>query len=82
MGKWRQPLGLRRSLASQLCYLTCQMFCQRGRPLELAVDVGCGSGQGTVLLAKHFASVVGTDVSAAQVEMALQHAREPNITYK
>ncbi|XP_076602279.1 putative methyltransferase DDB_G0268948 [Chaetodon auriga] len=55
---------------------------QKGRPFELAVDVGCGSGQGTVLLAKHFASVVGTDVSPAQVEMALQHAKEPNITYR
>ncbi|KAM3607709.1 uncharacterized protein V6R79_012375 [Siganus canaliculatus] len=54
----------------------------KGRPFELAVDVGCGSGQGTVLLAKHFASVVGTDVSRAQVEMALQHAQESNITYR
>ncbi|XP_029315555.1 putative methyltransferase DDB_G0268948 [Cottoperca gobio] len=55
---------------------------QKGRPFELAVDVGCGSGQGTVLLAKHFASVVGTDVSPAQVEVAMQHAKEPNITYR
>uniref|UniRef100_A0A3B4U8Q3 Zgc:162780 n=1 Tax=Seriola dumerili TaxID=41447 RepID=A0A3B4U8Q3_SERDU len=48
---------------------------------QLAVDVGCGSGQGTLLLAKHFASVVGTDVSPAQLEVALQHVKEPNITY-
>ncbi|XP_072253943.1 putative methyltransferase DDB_G0268948 [Leuresthes tenuis] len=54
----------------------------KGRPFELAVDVGCGSGQGTLLLAKHFASVVGTDVSPAQLEVALQHAKEPNITYR
>nr|XP_046260576.1 demethylmenaquinone methyltransferase-like [Scatophagus argus] len=54
----------------------------KGHPFELAVDVGCGSGQGTVLLAKHFTSVVGTDVSPAQVEMALQHAQKPNITYR
>ncbi|XP_031733758.1 putative methyltransferase DDB_G0268948 isoform X2 [Anarrhichthys ocellatus] len=53
-----------------------------GHPFELAVDVGCGSGQGTLLLAKHFASVVGTDVSPAQLEMALQYAKEPNITYR
>ncbi|KAA8593193.1 hypothetical protein FQN60_009309 [Etheostoma spectabile] len=39
---------------------------RKGHPFQLAVDVGCGSGQGTVLLAKHFASVVGTDVSPAQ----------------
>ncbi|AWP12840.1 putative methyltransferase DDB G0268948 isoform 4 [Scophthalmus maximus] len=55
---------------------------QKGRPFELAVDVGCGSGQGTLLLAKHFASVVGTDVSPAQLELALQHAQQANITYR
>ncbi|XP_026231449.1 class I SAM-dependent methyltransferase [Anabas testudineus] len=55
---------------------------RRGRPFQLALDVGCGSGQGTLLLAKHFASVVGTDISPAQLEVALQHAREPNITYR
>ncbi|KAM9851170.1 putative methyltransferase [Aulostomus maculatus] len=55
---------------------------QKGGPFQLAVDVGCGSGQGTVLLAKHFASVVGTDVSAAQLELALKHNQEANITYR
>ncbi|XP_042350238.1 putative methyltransferase DDB_G0268948 [Plectropomus leopardus] len=55
---------------------------QKGHPFELAVDVGCGSGQGTVLLAKHFASVVGLDVSPAQLEVAVQHAKKPNITYR
>ncbi|XP_027879387.1 uncharacterized protein LOC114148360 [Xiphophorus couchianus] len=54
----------------------------RGRPFGLAVDVGCGSGQGTRILSKHFASVVGTDVSPAQLEVALQQAKEPNITYR
>ncbi|XP_028249883.1 putative methyltransferase DDB_G0268948 [Parambassis ranga] len=55
---------------------------QKGRPFELAVDVGCGSGQGTRLLAKQFVSVVGTDVSPAQLELASQHAKEANITYR
>ncbi|KAM9804495.1 uncharacterized protein ACB057_006354 [Neosynchiropus ocellatus] len=55
---------------------------QKSRPLELAVDVGCGSGQGTVLLSKHFTAVVGTDVSPSQLEMALRYSQEPNITYK
>ncbi|XP_071756920.2 putative methyltransferase DDB_G0268948 [Centroberyx gerrardi] len=55
---------------------------QKGRPFDLAVDVGCGSGQGTVLLAGHFASVVGTDVSPAQLDVALEHAKGPNITYR
>lgn len=55
---------------------------QSAPPFELAVDVGCGSGQGTLLLAKRYASVVGTDVSPAQIEVALQHAAQPNVTYK
>ncbi|XP_057709378.1 putative methyltransferase DDB_G0268948 [Corythoichthys intestinalis] len=55
---------------------------QRTGPLSVALDVGCGSGQGTVLLAKHFESVVGTDVSPAQLEVAMQHAKEPNVTYR
>ncbi|XP_051564713.1 putative methyltransferase DDB_G0268948 [Myxocyprinus asiaticus] len=42
-------------------------------PYELAVDVGCGSGQGTLLLAPHFARVVGTDISPAQLEVAMKH---------
>ena len=45
----------------------------------MALDVGCGSGQGSVLLAKHFASVVATDISPAQIEMAVA---VPNVTYK
>ncbi|CAB1347008.1 unnamed protein product, partial [Coregonus sp. 'balchen'] len=37
---------------------------------------------GTVLLAPHFSSVVGTDVSPAQLEVALDHATAPNISYR
>ncbi|KAM9447727.1 ubiquinone biosynthesis O-methyltransferase-like isoform 2-T4 [Salvelinus alpinus] len=62
-----------------LHYLERKMGMQ---PFDLAVDVGCGSGQGTVLLAPHFNSVVGTDVSPAQLEVALEHATAPNISYR
>ncbi|XP_030199200.1 putative methyltransferase DDB_G0268948 isoform X2 [Gadus morhua] len=55
---------------------------KKGRPFDLALDVGCGSGQGSTLLAKHFASVVATDISPAQIEMAVAHASMPNVTYK
>uniref|UniRef100_A0A8C9YX54 Uncharacterized protein n=1 Tax=Sander lucioperca TaxID=283035 RepID=A0A8C9YX54_SANLU len=55
-------------LAKQCC-ITCSIFGQKGHIFERAVDVGCGSGQGTVvLLAKHFASVGGTDVSQNEQE--------------
>ncbi|XP_036946278.1 putative methyltransferase DDB_G0268948 [Acanthopagrus latus] len=49
---------------------------------ELAVDVGCGSGQSTIPLAAHFATVVGTDNSAAQLEMALTNSNPPNVSYR
>ncbi|XP_068186210.1 uncharacterized protein [Antennarius striatus] len=55
---------------------------QKGGPYELAVDVGCGPGRGTALLAKHFASVVGLDVSPAQIEVAFQRSKEPNIDFR
>lgn len=57
-------------------------FCQSRRPFRLAVDVGCGSGQGTVLLAPYFTQVLGLDVSPAQLEMALANGSPPNVMYK
>src|ERR1700751_2245071 len=45
----------------------------------LAWAAGCGNGQATVALADHFARVVGTDPSAAQIAHA--EAR-PNIEYR
>ncbi|XP_072541374.1 uncharacterized protein [Salminus brasiliensis] len=51
-------------------------------PCQLAVDVGCGSGQGTTLLALHFTQVVGTDISPAQLEQAVKHSSAPNISYR
>ena len=44
----------------------------------LAVDVGCGSGQLTGALAGHFDTVVGVDVSEAQLAHA---AADPRIRY-
>ncbi|XP_015263507.1 PREDICTED: putative methyltransferase DDB_G0268948 [Gekko japonicus] len=48
---------------------------------QLAVDVGCGSGQSTPWLAKRFEKVVGTDISEAQIEEAKQAAHPPNVSY-
>lgn len=45
----------------------------------LALDCGCGTGQLTVLLAAHFAHVVGSDASAAQISNASPAA---NIVYR
>ncbi|CAG7659271.1 unnamed protein product [Allacma fusca] len=38
--------------------------------LELALDVGCGSGQNTFSFAEHFKNVVGTDISPNQIAIA------------
>ncbi|MBC9246140.1 class I SAM-dependent methyltransferase [Paracoccus sp. 11-3] len=40
-----------------------------------AVDVGCGSGQLTAQLARHFAGVIGLDPSGDQIENATSHPR-------
>ncbi|HEX7386664.1 MAG TPA: class I SAM-dependent methyltransferase [Castellaniella sp.] len=45
---------------------------------KMAVDVGCGNGQLTRLLAPHFDSVAGLDPSADQIANATPHER---ITY-
>ncbi|XP_027867496.1 trans-aconitate 3-methyltransferase-like isoform X2 [Xiphophorus couchianus] len=49
---------------------------------KLAVDVGCGPGKGTVLLAPFFTRVVGTDISQAMIERALAKSNPPNISYR
>jgi ubiquinone/menaquinone biosynthesis C-methylase UbiE len=46
---------------------------------DLALDVGCGNGQATLALAEHFARVVGTDPSAAQIANA---EPAPNVEYR
>lgn len=43
------------------------------RSTEAALDVGCGNGQLSVLLADRFRQVTATDASAAQVEQAQPH---------
>ncbi|XP_063002836.1 putative methyltransferase DDB_G0268948 [Elgaria multicarinata webbii] len=48
---------------------------------QLAVDVGCGSGQSTLVLAKRFEKVVGTDISAAQIKEAKRASHPPNVDY-
>jgi len=42
---------------------------------RLAVDVGCGNGQFTCLLARHFETVLGFDASPDQIAHAVAHER-------
>jgi SAM-dependent methyltransferase len=41
----------------------------------VALDVGCGTGQLSVLLAERFEHVIATDASAQQIEKAAAHAK-------
>ena len=43
------------------------------------IDVGCGTGQATLVLANHFDSVIGVDPSATQLENAPRH---PKVSYR
>ncbi|XP_023278860.1 putative methyltransferase DDB_G0268948 [Seriola lalandi dorsalis] len=55
---------------------------KKGQPHVLAVDLGCGTGQNSRLLAPHFRQVVGIDVSECQLEEAKAVPGYPNITYR
>ncbi|XP_012731630.2 putative methyltransferase DDB_G0268948 [Fundulus heteroclitus] len=55
---------------------------KKGPPHELAVDLGCGTGQHTRLLAPHFKEIVGIDVSECQLEEARSVPGYTNITYR
>lgn len=54
---------------------------KKGRPFGLAVDVGCGTGQSTRVLASHFQKVVGVDISNTQIQEAENVACIPNVSY-
>ncbi|XP_068099865.1 putative methyltransferase DDB_G0268948 [Hyperolius riggenbachi] len=51
------------------------------KPHGFAVDVGCGTGQSTIILAPFFEKVLGTDISAAQIEEAKKAHGLPNVTF-
>ncbi|XP_059199017.1 putative methyltransferase DDB_G0268948 [Centropristis striata] len=55
---------------------------KKGQPHVLAVDLGCGTGQNSRILAPHFQEVVGMDISECQLEEARAVPGYPNITYR
>ena len=66
----------RRSLHERLDYCLEVLSPLEGRSV---LDVGCGSGRGSVALAERGATVVGIDVSSRMLEMARELARERKV---
>lgn len=55
---------------------------RKEEPHVLAVDLGCGTGQNSRLLAPYFQEVVGIDISECQLEEARAVPGFPNVTYR
>ncbi|XP_063788618.1 uncharacterized protein LOC134944003 [Pseudophryne corroboree] len=55
---------------------------KKGRPFELAVDAGCGTGRSTRPLAEHFYKVIGIDISKSQINEAKRFTPQENVTYQ
>lgn len=66
----------RRSLHERLDYCLAVLSPLDGRSV---LDVGCGSGRGSVALAERGATVVGIDVSSRMLEMARVLARDQKV---
>ncbi|XP_061435377.1 putative methyltransferase DDB_G0268948 [Lethenteron reissneri] len=67
--------------ADVLTTLTDYVCAKTGTKPTLVVDVGCGSGQATELLASISTKVLGIDVSPSQIEEAMLAKHPDNITY-
>ncbi|CAG7838427.1 unnamed protein product [Allacma fusca] len=50
--------------------------------LELAVDIGCGSGQNTYIVADYFKKVIGIDVSPNQIANAVKANERTNVEFQ
>ncbi|CAN9498126.1 unnamed protein product [Ophioblennius macclurei] len=70
-----------RVIPEELISIIMSYMEKRTKNLHLAVDVGCGSGQGTTLLAPFFTKVIGTDVSPAQLKMVPTNS-PLNVSYR
>jgi len=52
------------------------------KPGDSIVDIACGSGYGSKLLADHGCRVIGADISPEALKIAKKHNNHKNITWK
>jgi SAM-dependent methyltransferase len=59
-------------------------FLERALPAggDRAVDLGCGSGRFTGLLADRYAHVVAVDIADREIDIARRKRARPNVTYR
>ncbi|XP_053554797.1 uncharacterized protein LOC128645669 [Bombina bombina] len=55
---------------------------KKAKPYEVAVDVGCGTGRYTELLASHFQKVLAFDSSESQINEAKRACSSKNVHYQ
>ncbi|KAM4697494.1 putative methyltransferase [Rhinophrynus dorsalis] len=55
---------------------------KKGKPFDLAVDVGCGTGKYTRPLAAYFQKVIGIDICESQINVARRFASQENVFYQ
>lgn len=48
---------------------------------KLAVDIGCGTGQVSNILAESFTTVIAVDPSSSQIEAAKSKSQKDNVQY-
>ncbi|XP_071977498.1 putative methyltransferase DDB_G0268948 [Engystomops pustulosus] len=53
----------------------------KGQSLDMALDVGCGTGRYTLPLSPHFKKVLGIDISESQINVAKQYNTANNVSY-
>ncbi|XP_063851831.1 uncharacterized protein LOC135095077 [Scylla paramamosain] len=77
------PASLIRAVVQRVTQGQHKAGASGGDAAQVCVDMGCGSGQNTALLAPHFATVVGVDVSQPQLDMANRMQRDVgNVSFR
>lgn len=76
-----RPIPPKEILVKSINYLKDQVKPDKDGVFDLAVDIGCGTGQVTGLLAPYFKKVIGMDLSKTQIQIAKSSNTLDNVEY-
>lgn len=78
-------MGIRRNVldaaAYERHYARYEFFLKHIEPSDAVLDIACGSGYGSHILASKAASVHGVDADALTIDYALKHYAAKNVTF-